>query len=306
MVSVITIFLNAERFLEEAVESVFAQTFPHWELLLVDDGSTDSSTEYARRYAADHPGRVRYLEHPRHENRGTSASRNLGIAHARGTYIAFLDSDDVWLAPKLAEQVALLESHPGAVMVFGSPVYWRSWTGNPGDAGADSMPGLWTEPNVVIPPPRLLTLSYPLGRGGAPCPSDLCLRREFVERIGGFEEDFHGIRQLFEDQAFLAKVYLEGPVVVSDRCWSRYRIHPESCVAVVTRDGHYHTVRHYYLRWLKRYLRAAGVRDREIHRALRRGLQPYAPPWRQWITRQISAARSYMGALRVREAWRGR
>src|ERR671930_538107 len=98
LVSVVVIFLNAERFLQEAIESVFAQTYPAWELLLVDDGSSDESTAIAQCYAAHHAGQVRYLEHPRHANRGMSASRNLGIRHAHGAYIAFLDADDIWFS----------------------------------------------------------------------------------------------------------------------------------------------------------------------------------------------------------------
>src|SRR5215207_5031419 len=104
LVSVIVVFLNAEKFIEEALESVLAQTYDNWELLLVDDGSTDSSTEIALRYANRYSGRVRYVEHPWHQNRGASASRNLGIRHAKGEYIAFLDADDVWLAHKLEQQ----------------------------------------------------------------------------------------------------------------------------------------------------------------------------------------------------------
>src|SRR3712207_221993 len=77
-VSVVVIFLDAARFLGEAVASVLGQTYGAWELLLVDDGSTDGSSALARGYAAAQPGRVRYLEHPGHANRGMSAARNLG------------------------------------------------------------------------------------------------------------------------------------------------------------------------------------------------------------------------------------
>src|SRR5215218_10922420 len=94
LVSAIIIFLNEERFIEEAIQSVFAQSYENWELLLVDDGSSDASTRIALRYAEEHPGRVRYLEHPGHQNRGMSASRNLGISHTKGEYIACLDADD--------------------------------------------------------------------------------------------------------------------------------------------------------------------------------------------------------------------
>src|SRR5918997_1425231 len=117
LVSTILPFLNAEKFIEEAIESVFAQTYDDWELLLIDDGSTDGSTRIALQYAERHRGRVRYLEHPEHQNRGVSASRNLGISHARGEYVAFLDADDVWLEHKLEQQVAILSSHPEAGMV---------------------------------------------------------------------------------------------------------------------------------------------------------------------------------------------
>ena len=92
-VSAIIPFLNAGAFLEEAIESVFAQTYRDWELLLVDDGSTDASTALARRYAERYGPRARYLEHDGHANRGVCASRNLGIKRSHGKYLAFLDGD---------------------------------------------------------------------------------------------------------------------------------------------------------------------------------------------------------------------
>src|SRR5437763_4919692 len=89
LLTLFIIFLNAERFLDEAIGSVFAQTYREWELLLVDDGSTDKSRNIAEHYAEQYPDKVRCLEHEGRQNRGMSASRNLGIAHAKGEYIAF-------------------------------------------------------------------------------------------------------------------------------------------------------------------------------------------------------------------------
>src|SRR5215831_13859313 len=129
LVSVIIIFLDAAKFIQEAIESIFSQTHDDWELLLVDDGSTDASTGISRRYAEQFPEKVRYLEHDKHRNRGMSATRNVGVRHATGNYIAFLDADDVWLPRKLERQVALLASHPDAAMVYGPSRYWFSWTG---------------------------------------------------------------------------------------------------------------------------------------------------------------------------------
>jgi glycosyltransferase involved in cell wall biosynthesis/SAM-dependent methyltransferase len=269
LVSVVTIFLNGERFIQEAIESVLAQGYASWELLLVDDGSSDGSTGIARRYAGEHPGRIRYLEHDNHVNRGMSASRNLGIRNARGEYLALLDSDDVWLPQKLERQVAILERHPSAIMVYGATQYWHGWTGQPEAVAQDHIPDLGVLADRLYEPPSLTTALYPLGTGTAPCPSDLLLRRAAVELTGGFEECFTG---LYEDQAFLAKVYLSGPVFVSSECWDRYRIHPESCMSSMRRTGDYSAVRQFFLHWLQMYLRRRTISDAAVWTALRGAL----------------------------------
>jgi glycosyltransferase involved in cell wall biosynthesis len=127
LVSIIVIFYNEERFIQEAIESVIAQTYPHWELLLVDDGSSDDSNEIALSFVNQRPDQIYYLQHPCGENFGKVASRNLGIQHAKGQYIAFLDADDVWLPHKLAEQVEILDMHPDICMLYGETEYWFSW-----------------------------------------------------------------------------------------------------------------------------------------------------------------------------------
>jgi glycosyltransferase involved in cell wall biosynthesis/SAM-dependent methyltransferase len=269
-VSVIMTFLNAEMFIREAIESVLAQRLEAWELLLVDDGSSDGSSRIACDYADRQPERIRYLEHEGHLNRGISASRNLGIRNARGDYLAFLDSDDVWLPQKLERQVAILEAHPAALMVYGATQYWHGWTGKPEDIARDHSPDLGVEVDALFDPPSLTTRLYPLGTATAPCPSDFMLRRRAIEATGGFEECFRG---LYEDQAFLAKLYLKGPVFVSGECWDRYRIHPESCSSMATRAGQYDAVRQFFLQWLQMYLQQERVEDASVRAALRRALR---------------------------------
>ena len=119
LVSVVVIFLNEARFLTDAVDSVYAQTYSDWELLLVDDGSSDASSELARGYVERDSVRVRYLEHPGHTSLGQGAARNLGVRAAQGEWIAFLDGDDVWLPERLERSVTLALAHTDADMIYG-------------------------------------------------------------------------------------------------------------------------------------------------------------------------------------------
>lgn len=269
VVSVVLIFLNAEKFIEEAIESVFAQTYSAWELLLVDDGSSDESATIAQDYAGRHPERVRYLEHPGHANRGMSAARNLGIARSQGQFISFLDADDAWFPTTLEEQVAILESHREAAMVYGPIQYWYSWTGKPADYHRDYVEELGVPPDVLVKPPVLLTLYL---QDRAAVPSGLLVRREVTQAIGGFEEAFRGE---YEDQVFCAKVCLKWPVFPSSRCWYRYRQHADSCVAAGLRSGETHAARRSFLDWLTKYLLEQGVEDPAVWQAVRQELRPY-------------------------------
>ncbi len=275
LVSVVIPFLNGENFIREAVESVLTQTYDSWELWLVDDGSTDGSTRIAMRYAKKNPGRVFYLEHADHENRGVCASRNMAIRSARGEYIALLDVDDVWRSNKLERQVAILQSHPRAEMVFGMSQYWFSWTGIPEDLERDYIQSLGVRTDTLFEAAELLPLLYPLGNGSAPCPSDILMRRELIDEVGGFEEDFRGQYQLYEDQAFLVKVYNRAAVFVSGECWDLYRIHPTSCVSTVTMAGQYDRVRLFFLSWLESYLSEQQVKSCRVWAALQRAFLPY-------------------------------
>jgi glycosyltransferase involved in cell wall biosynthesis len=214
LVSVVIIFLNAGEFLEEAIKSVFSQTYDHWELLLVDDGSTDGSTDIALGYAAGSPNRIRYLEHENHENRGMSASRNLGIRNTRGKYFALLDADDIWLPHKLEHQVDILESHPEAAMVYGPGLFWRSWAGESIEAHDDSTQELIVRTDRLFMPPALLE-NFLAHEGATPCPSSALVRRITTERVGEFEEAFRG---MYEDQVFFSKVCLQAPIFVSSEC----------------------------------------------------------------------------------------
>ncbi|GAX41894.1 family 2 glycosyl transferase [Tolypothrix sp. NIES-4075] len=273
LISGIMIFLNAEKFIEEAILSVFAQTYDNWELLLVDDGSTDNSTAIAQKYAEKYPEKVRYLEHPNHQNLGKSVSRNFGISNAIGEYIAFLDADDIWLAPKLEKQLAILQSHPQAGMVYGPTQMWFSWTGKPEDMARDRYRKLGVKPDTLIQPPNLVPL-FLRTIAETPGTCGVLIKREVVEAVGGHEESF---RSMYEDQAFFAKICLKYPVFIESGCWDKYRQHPDSTCYVAERTGEYHITDispsyATYLNWLEGYLVKEKLVNTEVWQALQRVL----------------------------------
>lgn len=104
LVSIITPCYNGEAYLAETIESVLAQTYPNWEMIIVDDGSKDGSAKLARGYAAK-DDRIRLIQQ---ENAGSAAARNNGIRRAEGQYIALLDADDLWDPAFLESQIAFL------------------------------------------------------------------------------------------------------------------------------------------------------------------------------------------------------
>lgn len=120
-VSVIIPFYSQKAWLYESIESVFAQTYTNYEVILVNDGSKEDITDVLAKYRY----RITYLYQ---ENAGPAAARNNGIRHATGDYIAFEDSDDIWLPTKLEKQVAFMEKS-GARWSHVGFYYWWPDTG---------------------------------------------------------------------------------------------------------------------------------------------------------------------------------
>ena len=282
LVSVIMPFYNTPpAFMAEAIESVLAQTYPHWELLLIDDGSVDAaSSETAQLYAAAHPGKIRCLEHPDHANKGLGPSRQLALEWAHGDLVAFLDADDLWLPPKLAEQVALLEAHSEVGAVYGRTKYWHSWAGDTQDVTYDYLPPSGLSADAILPPPELLIL-FVRQQVAIPCTCSIIVRRELLDAVGGFER---GVRDFFyEDQMLYVKVCLRAPVLVADTCWDYYRQHPGS--GTQTTGNNVMQLHLEYLNWLGIYLRQSGVVDKRLWWALRCQLWLYRQP--AWLPARL-------------------
>ncbi|MBV9526810.1 glycosyltransferase family A protein [Sphingomonas sp.] len=251
-VSAIIIVRDGETFIRDAVDSILLQDGPSFELIVVDDGSTDRTSEIVRGFG----GRARMVTHPGRVNLGMSASRNLGIETARGAYVAFLDADDLWLPGKIAEQAAILDCEPSTAMVYGRTMIWRSWDGS----GDDFMYGLGVTPDRTYPPGRLFRQLL-VNRYQTPTTCNAMMRRDALLAVGGADPSLRG---MFEDQLLFAKLLARYPVHVSSRCWARYRQHAASASASNV-DGLAIDRAHLrYLSALSAYLGHAGapLRDR--------------------------------------------
>jgi len=175
LVSVIIPSYNRAAYIEAAISSALDQTYGPVEVIVVDDGSTDGSYEKLQQW--EERGELVLLTHPERRNRGQSASINLGIQQAVGSYIAILDSDDMFAKEKLADQVAFLEANPETGMVYGQG-HAVDADGNflfkvPGDGHQEP-----SDPN------RLLLDCYMALPGGS------LVRRSVFEKAGLFEESF--------------------------------------------------------------------------------------------------------------------
>ena len=114
-VSVILTVYNRERYLKRSIESLINQNFSNWELIAVDDGSTDNSLDVLRLYQGDYPD-IKVLHQ---ENQGIAQSRNRGIFQSSGKYITFLDSDDEYEKSHILKRVQYLNDHPEIDLLFG-------------------------------------------------------------------------------------------------------------------------------------------------------------------------------------------
>ena len=173
LVSVIIPSYNRSKYLRQTIESVLDQTYSNIELFVVDDGSTDDSLDVARSYGE----RLTVLQHPNGQNKGQSASINVGIESATGEFIAILDSDDYWMLDKLEKQVRFFREHPEIGLVYGNCEYV--------DANGNVLHRLYGDEHVeASDPSRVLLNCYFL------LPNNSLVRRIEFDKAGRFEESY--------------------------------------------------------------------------------------------------------------------
>lgn len=199
---------NRAHYLPQCLDSILAQTYQDFEIVIVDDGSADDSHELLLDYQGRFPAKIHYHWHPGHANKGVAATSNLAILKSRGEYLAWTGSDDVWYPEKLELQIAQLEHDPRLGMVY-SYADFIDGDGRllPGRARLD----ITSDPNPVG---RILQYCHP------PAMTTV-IRRNCLEKVGLCDETL----QTCEDWDLWIRVFSHWKAGFIDRPLAQYRLH---------------------------------------------------------------------------------
>lgn len=200
LVSVLMLTYNGARYIKDAVASVLNQTYTHVELIIIDDGSTDTTQEIIRTFT---DGRIRYIRHE--QNAGLLARRRESLSLATGTYVAVLDSDDLWLPDKLEKQVDHLSTHPDCVLI-------GSWITRIDERGEMIGATKYNSDDAPIRASILMRNQF--------AHSSVLMRKDALDRTDGYRFP------LDEDLDLFLQLGLQGSFANITESLTRYRINP--------------------------------------------------------------------------------
>ncbi|PKO55752.1 MAG: family 2 glycosyl transferase [Betaproteobacteria bacterium HGW-Betaproteobacteria-21] len=262
LVSVIMPAYNVRRFIGEAIQSVLAQNYPAIEIIVVDDGSSDDGADYVETHFPE----VRLF---RKENGGAATARNIGLREARGSYIAFLDADDVWLPGKIAAQMSYFEAHPEVSMLCTGFSHWLSDAEGLFSDPLKAIEGAGSVDSGVIDAELSGWIYHKLLLGNFVWTTTVMMRKGLVDKIGLFDETL----RLGQDYDYFLRASRETEIHFLARVFALYRQHPGSAIA---RGADFNYAAHVIKRAVSRWglaspngdaLDAAALRDRlhKIH-----------------------------------------
>lgn len=179
---------NCASTIEEAIESIIAQTYPNWELIICDDFSSDNTSELVAEYVAKYPDQIILLKND--ENKGLNYTLNKCLKYARGTYIARMDGDDLCVASRFEEEVAILDTHPEFAIVSSDMTFFDE-------------NGEWGSTDVLAYPQPI-----DFSSGTRFCHAACMVRKEAYEAVGGYSEAPYLMR--VEDFHLWVKMYGKG------------------------------------------------------------------------------------------------
>jgi len=214
-VSIIMPVLNGEKYISDAIESILMQTYQGFELIVVDDGSTDGTPELIRRFGER--TNLKCIRHP--ERQGIARSVNDGVRHSSGELIAFLDHDDAWLPSFLETQVNYLDQHPDVGMVH-SDFQTTDSEGNILEPSVAASRKREARPSGYVFP-QLFMDSFIVG-------NSVLIRKECFNRLGGFDESIR-----FGDYLLWLRIARHYRVDYVDNVLTQYRQHAVQSTQVV-------------------------------------------------------------------------
>ena len=215
-VSIIECFYNEEKYLAESIESVLAQTYGNFELILVNDGSTDRSDEIVRGY---HDKRIVYISYT--GNKRLAYARNRGLERTTGDYIGFFDGDDIMVPDKLEKQVEYLNKHQDIALISGG----FSYMDREGKVDSEiSKPVCYSDEQIK---------AYMLYGNCIACAGGALFRRELIDK---FQIRFDESNNASEDYRFWIEMLPFGKFVNVDECFFYYRIGHGSKSSVIVKD----------------------------------------------------------------------
>jgi glycosyltransferase involved in cell wall biosynthesis len=203
-VSVIMPVYNGEKYIVEAIESILNQSYKDYEIIIVNDGSTDDTFNKIRSYL-----QLSNIKYVRQENRGLPAALNTGIKAASGEYIAFLDCDDLWMPHKLDMQMVFMKEHPEVGLVHGN----ISYVDQHGDPFTPDSPYKTDISGNCFPE---------LFMGNRIAVLTVLIKKESITNVGFFNEDF----KYADDYDMWLRVSRHYPLGHIDKCLAAYRKHP--------------------------------------------------------------------------------
>jgi glycosyltransferase involved in cell wall biosynthesis len=240
-VDVIIPAFNAAKYLPAALESVASQTFDDWQILLVDDGSTDNTAEVVAPFLNRFGSKITYIKQA---NRGLPAARNTAIRSSTSEFLALLDADDVWLPCRLAESLKVLRAQPQAGLSYGLITridpegrLGKTFQGNPKYAEGHIAPHIY------------------MRKVDLPCPT-ITFRRRCLDDVGLFDETMRAT----EDRDLWLRIALRYEVAFVPKVIAYYRASPNSMSADTQRmlKAQLHFIRKHY------GSEGCGVRPRQI------------------------------------------
>ncbi len=214
-VSIIIPVYNGEKYLSETLDSIIGQIFTDWEIVAVNDGSTDNSHTILQEYKSKLGSKMKIIDQ---ENSGVSVARNVAIDNSEGRYFAFIDSDDVWLPEKLEKQIAILDDNPDVALVY-----------------SDLLDLVRENTNT-----RKQILNKKLHRGHIFEPlfyfnfiplSSVVVKKEIIEKYGNFDAHY----KIIQDYDLLLRIAEDNVIDYVDESLLLYRIHENNISGNVER-----------------------------------------------------------------------